>query len=222
MLECGMFIGLTGGIACGKSLVAKFFQELGVHLIDADDLAHQLIEPGRPGYRAVLETFGPSILDAEGAAPAPINRRRLGRIIFADTAQRARLETILHPLIFADAARQRAALEAADSPALIMFAAPLLFETGADRLVDRTIAVVADEATQVGRLMARDGLSRDEARQRIGAQMPVAEKQRRADDTIDGARPPEEVRRQVVELFKTLVGRHRHERGQSPGVEGQD
>ncbi len=199
-----MFIGLTGGIACGKSLVAQCFHTLGAFIIDADELAHRLLEPGQPGYTAVLATFGPALLD--GGDGTPINRRRLGGIIFADPAQRKQLEAILHPLIFAEADRQRATLEAAHPKALLIFVAPLLFETGADRRVDHTIAVVADEVTQASRLMARDGLSREEALQRIRAQWPVAEKQRRADDTIDGARPQDEVRRQVTKLYKKLTG----------------
>jgi dephospho-CoA kinase len=200
-----MFIGLTGGIACGKSLVAQCFRALGAHIIDADELAHRLLEPGQPGYTAVVDAFGPSILEQrEGNTPAQIDRRRLGGIIFADAAQRRRLEAILHPLIFAEADRQRAEREAAHPEALIIFVVPLLFETGADRQVDRTVTVFADEATQANRLMARDGLSRDEALQRIRAQWPVAEKQHRADETIDGARPPDEVRRHVVELYKKL------------------
>lgn len=203
-----MFIGLTGGIACGKSLVAQCFRTLGAFIIDADELAHRLLEPGQPGYTAVVEAFGSSILEQrEGSAPAPINRRRLGGIIFADAAQRQRLEVLLHPLIFAEAAQQRAALEAAHPNALIIFVAPLLFETGANRHVDRTIAVVADEPTQASRLIARDGLSREEALQRIRAQWPVAEKQRRADETIDGASPPDQVCQQVTELYKRLKGR---------------
>jgi dephospho-CoA kinase len=202
-----MFIGLTGGIACGKSLVAQCFRTLGAHIIDADELAHRLLEPGQTGYAAVVDAFGPSILEQrEGSATAPIDRRRLGGIIFNDAAQRRLLESILHPLIFAEADRQRAELEAAHPGALVVFVVPLLFETGADRRVDRTIAVVADEATQTSRLMARDGLSRDEALQRIRAQWPVAEKQHRADETINGTRTPDEVRRQVAELYKKLKG----------------
>ena len=212
MLECHrediMFVGLTGGIACGKSLVARYFQALGAHLIDADELAHRLLEPGQPGYQAVLAAFGTSILDqAEGAGPAPINRRRLGTIVFSDAAERRRLEAILHPLIFAEADRLRGALDAAHPHALIVFVAPLLFESGADRRVDRTIAVIADEATQISRLMARDGLNREEAMQRIRAQWSAAEKAKRADETIDGARPPDVVRQQVAELYKKLTGR---------------
>ncbi|HTP41015.1 MAG TPA: dephospho-CoA kinase [Nitrospiria bacterium] len=203
-----MFVGLTGGIACGKTLVAHCLQSLGAHLIDADELAHRLLEPGQPGYSAVLNVFGPSILDqAEGVSPAPINRRRLGALIFADADQRRRLEAILHPLIFAEADRQRNALAAAHPQALIVFVAPLLFETGADRRVDRTIVVAADEATQAHRLIARDGLTREEAFQRIRAQWPVTEKAKRADETIDGARPPDEVKQQVAELYQRLMGR---------------
>jgi dephospho-CoA kinase len=202
-----MFIGLTGGIACGKSLVAQCLRTLGASIIDADELAHSLLEPGQPGYTAVVEAFGTSILEPrEGSAQDPINRRRLGALVFADVVQRRRLEALLHPLIFAEADRQRTALEAADPAAVIVFVAPLLFETGADRHVDRTIAVVADEATQMSRLIARDGLNREEALQRIRAQWPVMEKQRRADETIDGARSPDEVRQQVVELYKKLKG----------------
>jgi dephospho-CoA kinase len=201
-----MFVGLTGGIACGKSLAAQYFQELGAKIIDADALARRLLEPGQPGYDAVLAAFGTTVLDdTTGRAPAPIHRGRLAAIIFADSAQRARLEAILHPLIFAEAARQRAALEAAEPGALILFVAPLLFETGAQRRVDRTIAVVADEATQLARLMTRDTLTREEAERRLRAQMPVAEKRRRADYCLDGARPPDDVRRQVGELFQRLM-----------------
>jgi dephospho-CoA kinase len=202
-----MFVGLTGGIACGKTLVAHCLQSLGAHLIDADELAHRLLEPGQPGYAAVVNAFGPSILDqAEGAGPAPINRRRLGAVIFTDADQRRRLETILHPLIFDEADRQRSALAAAHPDALIVFVAPLLFETGADRRVDRTIVVVADEATQASRLMTRDGLTREEAFQRIRAQWPVTEKAKRADEAIDGARPPDDVRQQVAKLYQKLTG----------------
>jgi dephospho-CoA kinase len=203
-----MFIGLTGGIACGKSLVAQCLRTLGASIIDADELAHRLLEPGQPGYTAVVEAFGSSILEPrEGSSQPPINRRRLGTLVFADAAQRRRLEALLHPLIFAEADRQRTALEAANPAAVIVFVAPLLFETGADRHVDRTIAVVADEATQASRMIARDGLSREEALQRIRAQWPVMEKQRRANEIIDGARPPDEVRQRVAELYKKLNGR---------------
>jgi dephospho-CoA kinase len=154
----------------------------------------------------VVDAFGDAILDrAAGTGPATINRHRLGAIVFAEPGQRARLESILHPLIFAEADRRRAALEAADPGALIVFVAPLLFETGADRRVERTVAVVTDEATQLDRLMARDGLSRDEALGRIRAQLPAAEKQRRAHEYIDGARPPDDVRRQVEAIVNRLT-----------------
>jgi dephospho-CoA kinase len=126
-------------------------------------------------------------------------------MVFADVAQRARLEAILHPLIFAKAARLRAALEAADRHAVILFVAPLLFETGANRLVERTIVVVADEETQLARLMARDRLRREEAELRLRAQLPVAEKRRQADFCIDGARPPDDVRQQAAAIFQRLI-----------------
>lgn len=203
MLQFDMFIGLTGGIACGKSLVASHFQQLGAAVIDTDELAHELLEPGRPGYDAVLAAFGREILDAGGAGPA-INRRRLADIVFADSTQRARLETILHPLIFAEASRRRLALEAADPDGVIVFVVPLLFETGADQLVEHIVAVVSDEETQVARLVARDGINRDEALRRVRAQWPVSEKQRRADDWIDGTQAPDDVRRQVEALYKKL------------------
>ena len=202
-----MFVGLTGGIACGKSLVATYFRELGARVIDADELAHRLLEPSRPVYQAVLAVFGPSILQPpHGAAPPLIDRRRLGERIFADPVERARLEAIVHPAIFAEAARLRAEMERADREGLILFMAPLLFETGADQWVDRTIAVVADEETQLNRLMARDGLSREAALERVATQLPVADKQARADDWIDGAQPPDAVRAQVTALYRRLTG----------------
>jgi dephospho-CoA kinase len=218
VLKCGrgttMLIGLTGGIACGKSLVAKLFRELGAHVIDADALGHRLLEPGQPGYYAVVEAFGPLLgipaipsTDPSHHDHAPhLDRSRLGAVIFANPAQRAQLEAILHPLIFAEASRQRRAIETSHAGALILFEAPLLYETGADSWVQRTIVVSADEATQLSRLMARDGLTREEAQQRIASQLPVAVKRQRADYCIDGGAPPDEVRHQVTTLYATLTG----------------
>ena len=205
-----MFVGLTGGIACGKSLVAKYFQELGAHLIDADAIAHLLMEPGQQGHQAVVKSFGSTILQppqASGshtAAPPPIDRVSLGSIIFSDPRKREQLESILHPLIFSEAAHQRAELETAYPGALILFEAPLLMETGADTWVDCVITVFADEETQRSRLMSRDHLTPMEAQQRLHSQLPVEEKRKRATYCIDGATTPDEVQRQVRDLYHQL------------------
>lgn len=197
----GPVLGLTGGIASGKSTVAALLTELGARVVCADTLAREVVAPGTPGLAAVLARFGAEYLNAEGG----LDRSRLGRLVFADPEARRDLEAILHPLIrraFADAvARIRA--EAPD--AVVVYDAPLLIEAGADREVDRVIVVAVDEGVQVRRLMARDGLSADEARARIRAQLPPAERLRHADVVIDGTAPRERIRERLAALLADLT-----------------
>jgi dephospho-CoA kinase len=171
-------IALTGGIATGKSHVLGQFEKLGVPTIDADVLARQAVEPGTPGLAAVVERFGPGVLDSQGA----LDRTRLGAIVFADRRARADLEAIVHPAV-------RAAIDIwfASLPAGTPFAVadiPLLYETGRDKDFDVVIVAAADPEEQVRRVMKRDVLSEADARARLAAQLPIADKAARADYVV--------------------------------------
>lgn len=191
-------IALTGGIATGKSHVRRTFEALGVPTLDADRLARDAVQPGSPGLRQVVDRFGPAVLGPDGA----LDRRALGAIVFEDADARRDLEAIIHPIVRAAADRWLASL-----PPSVPFAIadiPLLYETGRDRDFDAVIVAACDEGTQLARLMQRDGLTEAEARRRIGAQWPLAEKTRRADYVIRTDGTPEDTDRQVVELYRRL------------------
>lgn len=195
-----LILGLTGGIATGKSTVGAMFQELGAVRIDADLLAREVVEPGKPAWQAVINHFGHGVLQEDGR----LDRKALAHIVFGDKAQLSVLNSITHPFIIA-LAGERIALAHKQGASIVLLEAPLLFETGLDRLVDQVIVVATTEETQIRRLMARDGLSVGEARQRMAAQMPLAEKIRRADHCIDNNGSLEETRAQVERLWRKLT-----------------
>lgn len=173
-----MKIGLTGSIACGKSTVSAFLRELSYPVVDADAISHALTAPGGQALSAIRAVFGDGVFTAEGA----LERRELGRIVFASPDKRAQLNAILHPMILEEIDRQ---LHAYDAPGHIVFGdVPLLYECSMEARFDRIWVVSAARETQIERLCARDGLSRDEALQRIESQMPLEEKCRRADQVI--------------------------------------
>jgi len=194
-------IALTGGIATGKSHVRADFERLGVPTVDADVLARQVVTPGSPALTAIVERFGPDILDGTRA----LDRRKLGAIVFADPAARRDLEHIVHPAVRGATDAWFASLDATRHPFAIADI-PLLFETGRERDFDLTITTACDPATQLRRLMARDGLSEEEARQRLAAQMPTEEKVRRADYVIRTDGTAEETNRQVRDVLNELGG----------------
>jgi dephospho-CoA kinase len=176
-------VGLTGGIAAGKSSVANLWRDKGAAVIDSDALARQALQPGTPAYAATVETFGRSILNADGS----VNRRALGDIVFCDERRRQELNAIVHPVVRQMWTQQLAALPADTRVAVV--AVPLLFEVGAENEFDCTVAVGCSEPTQLARLRAT-GLDEARARARIRAQWPMQEKLDRADYVIwnDGSR----------------------------------
>jgi len=173
-------VGLTGGIASGKSTVARTFDALGATVIDADEIAHRLIDRGAAAYDRVVEAFGRDVQRDDGS----IDRGRLGRIVFGDNEQRRKLEAILHPLIRAEAEARIQSQTRLGSRIAISNAA-LLVETGIYRDYDRLVVTHCDEAMQIERLMSRDKMSEEEARRRVSAQTPTAEKMKVAHYTID-------------------------------------
>lgn len=192
-------VGLTGGIATGKSYVVRRLREAGVPVVDSDVLAREAVAPGSAGLAAVLERFGADVLAPDGS----LDRARLGELVFRDASARRDLEAIVHPIVRRGIAEffrelpQDAALGVADIP--------LLYETHGERNFDKVIVVACAPETQLARVMARDGLSREAAEQRLAAQLPIEEKVRRADYVIrtDGAF--EETDAQVTALRSSLT-----------------
>jgi dephospho-CoA kinase len=191
-------VGLTGGIASGKSLVAAMFTKLGAGLVDTDVVAREVVARGEPGHEAVTAAFGSGALLASGE----INRAALRSLVFADDEKRRALEAILHPLI---RARTRAKLAAQHSPYAVV-AVPLLVETSFSELVDRVLVVDCPESMQLERLMRRDGIPRDEALAMLRAQADRATRLKAAHDVIDNSGTPDATRRQVEQLHHVYLG----------------
>ena len=173
-------VALTGGIATGKSHVRALFAGLGVPTIDSDVLAREAVAANTPGLAAVVRRFGSSVLDPAGA----LDRHALAAIVFGDAAARRDLEAIVHPPVREATERWFASLTAADHPYAIADI-PLLYEVGRDADFDRVIVTACDPETQVRRVMTRDGATEAQARQRLAAQLPIAEKVRRADYVVN-------------------------------------
>jgi dephospho-CoA kinase len=192
-------IGLTGGIASGKSLVAGFLEEMGAVVVDADQLAREVVKPGTGSYRAIVDFFGEIVLQEDGT----LDRKALGRIVFADPEARARLEQMTHPAILR-LAEERLDEERRKGTEIAFYMVPLLLEAGLASSVHEIWVVYADEGTQIERLMKRDKIGRDEAMRKIAAQMPMEEKVKFGQVIIDNRGTPDETRRQVLELWREL------------------
>lgn len=191
--------GLTGGIGAGKSTVARMFREAGIPVVDADRIAHDVTAPGRDAYREIVRRFGEEILLADGR----IDRRKLGAKVFADPGLRSALEAATHPAIAEGIGSALAALEARRHPAAVVEAA-LIHEARRRGRFEAVIAVRCGSERQVERLMARDGISRDQALRRLSSQMDPEEKARASDYVIDNSGDLEATRRQVESLVRTL------------------
>jgi len=192
-------IGLTGGIASGKSTVAALLRDRDCPVLDADVLTHELLEPGQAAYDEVLREFGPGILTSSKM----VDRRKLGAIVFADSARRARLNQIMHPRIQQVARNWFSALERSEGPEFAFEDAALILEAGAKELFDRVVVCWCLPQQQIKRLMAR-GLTLDDAQKRIASQMPIDEKRKLADDVIDCSATIAETEHQVDALVLKL------------------
>jgi dephospho-CoA kinase len=193
-------VGLTGSIAVGKSFVVSVFKELGCIVFDADKIAHQVMEPGRPAYEDIVRQFGVEILAADGS----IDRAKLGPIVFADESLRKRLNEIVHPRVIEEQNRLLGETEAAHPDGIVIVDAALMIESGGYKRFDKLIVVSCDGEAQIQRLMSRGGLSRDDAERRVRAQMPSEEKRRYADFEIDTSGTFEQTRGRVVEVYQQL------------------
>ena len=194
-------LGLTGGIGSGKSAVAQHFIDLGVHLVDADQAARWVVEPGRPALARIVERFGPQVLQAEGT----LDRAALRQRVFQDEAQRGWLESLLHPLIFQEIDQY---LSRAESPYAILVS-PLLVESGQHRMTQRVLVVDAPEELQLQRSMARDASSEEQIRAILKAQASREERLRHAHDVLLNDRDLAWLKREVERLhdfYLTLRG----------------
>jgi dephospho-CoA kinase len=192
----GLSIGLTGGIASGKSTVSSLLIELGFPVIDADQIAREAVKPGEEPYKKIVETFGREILLENGE----INRPKLGSIIFHDQEKRDLLNKIVHPFVRRRMIEQKEALFEKGEKAVILDI-PLLFESKLTHLVDKTILVYVDADVQLERLMRRNDLTENEAKARIASQMPLVQKVPLADTVINNNGTIEETRKQLIHVL---------------------
>ena len=197
----GVVIGITGGIATGKTTVARMFEDLGAERMDADQVARDVLQPGSDTAKSVIEAFGPTVLAPDGS----IDRAELGAVIFADPSAREQLNRITHPPIIRRL-RQRIK-EFRSRPAgtaALVIEIPLLVEANLTRMVDRVLLVRAEQDEQRNRLRMRGGLTAEQIDQRIGSQMPVCDKTPYADWVVDTGCPLEKTRSQVLRIWKQV------------------
>ena len=198
-------VGLTGGIATGKSTFAGELRALGLPVIDADALARAAVAPGPPALAAIARELGAGVLLPDGT----LDRKRVASIVFADAGARRRLEAITHPAVRRLVVEETMRL-AAEGRALAFYDVPLLFEVGLDRELDSVVVVYAPRAVQKERLVRRDALAPEEAEARLAAQLDIEEKARRADFVVENVGPPAALRDKAVRLVADLekgVGR---------------
>lgn len=192
-----MFIGLTGGIASGKSTVSRLIRSMSIPIIDADEVAREVVEPGTETLKAIEQRFGSVILNEDGT----LARKKLGVIIFQDPVQRDVLNQIVHPAV-----RQRMNelkdYYLSQGAQTIVYDIPLLYESNLFHLVDKVLLVYVDAKTQLARLMERDRAGEEDAKQRIASQMPLSSKREQADAIIDNSGTIEETKAQLLEILK--------------------
>lgn len=186
-----MIIGLTGGIATGKSTAAEYLKEKGARIIDADQISHQISSRGEKGWQLVVDEFGDEILRDDGE----FDRNKLGEIVFSDPQKRKTLESLLHPLIIYEMKEQ--AHQYLENDEIVVFMAPLLFEAGLDRFCDQIWVISSSEAEQIKRLKNRNDFKREEALKRIKAQMPLNKKEEKADVVIENNSTIEDLKNKI-------------------------
>lgn len=193
-----MILGLTGSVGSGKSTVAGMLKRVGnAEVIDADDMVHRMQQPGEPCFHRIVEEFGTEVVAADGA----LDRRKLGAIVFNDSDRLQVLNSIVHPMVWQETKDQLANL--AEHP-LVVVMVPLLYEIGADKLCDKVAVVSVSEPERIRRLMERDGMTSGQIARRLAAQLPQAEKEKRADFIIDNSADPQHTLQQVKEMLSRL------------------
>lgn len=194
-----MILGLTGGIATGKSTITGMLRERGIPVIDADQIARDVVEPGKPAYEAIVAHFGREILLADGQ----IDRKKLGEIVFSDESERQKLNAIVHPEV-RRVMREEAEAAEKNGASIVFMDIPLLFESKLQHMVDKIVVVYAPAHMQLARMMERDELQEEQAQKRLRAQFPIDQKKADADFLIDNSGSREEAERQVEEMLSAI------------------
>jgi len=195
-------VGLTGGIASGKSSAAQLFVQKGACLIDADLIARDVVRPGEEGFQPVVDAFGPDLVTPLGE----LDRVKLGTVVFSDPDKRKLLDAILHPLITSRIFSRIGELNDRGYPGIVIADIPLLFECGLQKRFDKTVLVYADPETQQQRLMYRTSISPESARQRLCSQMPIVNKRQYADYIIENTGSLDALEAQVAAVWSSLTG----------------
>ncbi len=193
-------VGLTGGLASGKTTVAQLFHTCGAYIIDADRLARKVVEPGKAAWRDIVQKFGSRVLNSDKT----INRQKLAEIVFSYPQKLKVLQKIIHPRVAREQAKATNLINKRDSHAVVLYDAALLIEAEAYKRMNHVIVVTADRQTQLDRACRRDGLTRTQALRRIRQQMPLREKLHYADTIIDGTASRNQLRRTVQSLYRTF------------------
>jgi dephospho-CoA kinase len=211
-------VGLTGGIASGKSTVAKMFANHGAHLIDFDGLAHEVQEPGKPAWKEVVNHFGEGILQPN----KKIDRIKLGNIVFADKEKLIELNNIVHPFVYQEWHVQLEKTGKKEKHAVVLSDIPLLFEGNMQHLFDLTILVLIAPEEQVSRLMMRNGVSKKEAKKRLKSQMPISEKIALADIVINNEDGIPETEKRVGQIWRELLRKEKQKKSVRLKINGFD
>ncbi len=199
-------IGLTGGIACGKTTVAAMLKELGATVLDADEISRGLTAPGGPALPAIREAFGAQVFAPDGT----LDRKALASIVFSNGEALCTLNAITHPMVIARLEKGIAACRENAVP-IVVLDVPLLFEVGAEKLADTTLCVTAPTEVQIRRMQSRNGYTPTEAMERINSQMPVSEKASRSDAVLDTDKPLAQLREEVEKLYNVWLTADRKE-----------
>lgn len=209
-----LVVGLTGGMCCGKSTVSSMLEELSCLIIDADQISRKVVEPGAPAWKRIVKVFGDGILNKDKS----LNRKKLGSIIFGDSAKRKLLNSILHPLILKEEERQIREAARKGEHQIVIVSAALMIEAGVYKRFQKIIVVHCSKETQLQRIMKRENVSRKEALQRRASQLSNAEKKKYASYLINTSGPFTQTRKQVVHVYEKLKRLAEGKRGMGRGM----
>jgi dephospho-CoA kinase len=195
-----LIVGLTGGIASGKSTMADMFKKEGAYIIDIDMISRDVVKPGKPAWQDVIHIFGKEVLNEDQT----LNRKKVGDIVFSDAEKRKKLEEIIHPKITAETLMKINEIAKKDNQAIVIIDIPLLIETDKQDTVNKVVLVYTSPQGQIERLVKRDGLSLEDAHKRLTSQMPIENKKKYAHYIINNEEPLKEVQKRVKEIFREL------------------
>ena len=211
-------VGLTGGIASGKSTVSKIFASFGAKVLDADEVAREVLLPGQPAWTRLRQAFGKEFFDPDGK----VKRKLLRKLIFADPEKRSQLNGIVHPEVMREINRRSEVLSSSAQTEVLLVDVPLLLEVRVANRFDKIVVVYVSESVQINRLSQRDGISEEEATETLKVQMPLNKKVEQADYVIDNSGTPEETLAQVKRVWQELLVLARKERRRETEAQGDE